>query len=510
MQLYLFLLLRQWVRTVMKFLNASDHIAGTVAISAVGIARDASSKIFQSFCDWAVRRLWMTVRLNEKEADLVLAWLREQPAIHDASELWLYGQRSEGKATRYEYEPEIKVTSRLRCQRPDGSSQWVWITRESREGSGGNRATVSILGRDKVVLENMLEEGREIQRRKREKFLTVVQVYDFGKEHGLNWLHPQDKDRKQPGRSISSVVLPRCVAGSTGIDQAEALLEDAREFLNSETWYTERGIPYRRGYLLYGVPGGGKSSLIMAVASELRLPIYMMSFSSERMNDEVLSSLLQYGMHDPPTILLLEDVDLLHSAVLNRHRQLQDTAGESSPADRDKDSSDKSYEKSRRGRLTLSGLLNALDGPTATTGRLLFMTTNDRDALDPALLRSGRIDYELEFKPAVPDQIQRLFTRFYADFGGSTSASSPESGKTMPDEGDATLTKLSTEELAELFVKKLDASGKKLTTADIQRHLMKRKKSPRRAVEEVQELLDTFSTRDDAQAPQKETSASAK
>eukprot|EP00439_Symbiodinium_sp_Y106_P067157 s465_g11.t1 len=128
------------------------------------------------------------------------------------------------------------------------------------------------------------------------------------------------------------------------------------------------------------------------------------------------------------------------------------------------------------------------------------MTTNDRDALDPALLRSGRIDYDTRQDRA---GILWLHFAFYADFGGSTSASSPESGKTMPDEGDATLTKLSTEdgragagtigrsliteELAELFVKKLDASGKKLTTADIQRHLMKRKKSPRRAVEEAME-----------------------
>lgn len=121
--------------------------------------------------------------------------------------------------------------------------------------------------------------------------LECSEVYDFGKDHGLNWLHPSDKDRKQPGRSICSVVLPKL--DSASMDQAEALLEDAREFLGSESWYTERGIPYRRGYLLYGVPGGGKSSLIMAVASELRLPIYVMSFSSERMSDEVLSSLLR-------------------------------------------------------------------------------------------------------------------------------------------------------------------------------------------------------------------------
>lgn len=436
--------------------------------------------------DWAIHRLWVTVRLQEKDADLVMAWLRERPEVNDTAQLWLYSKRGEGKSTRYEYEPEISVTSRLRCSQ-NGRKQWIWVTRDGRDAEG-NKATVSFLGRDKALLESILEEGKEIQRRKREKFLTVVQVYDYGKDHGLNWLHPQDKDRKQPGRSISSVVLPR-QSPQSKMDQAEALLEDAREFLASEAWYTERGIPYRRGYLLHGVPGGGKSSLIMAVASELRLPIYVMSFSSERMNDEVLSSLLQYGMHDPPTILLLEDVDLLHSAVLNRHKAV--SADEGSPGDSDQDSEKPGKpRKGRRGRLTLSCLLNALDGPTATTGRLLFMTTNDRDALDPALLRSGRIDYELEFKPAVPEQIQRLFLRFYSDF------SCPQGSN-----NDAKLKEGGTADLAERFAQSLEESGRNFTTADVQRHLMKRKKSPERAVSEVQELINAF--REEARSQEK-------
>ncbi|CAK9027395.1 unnamed protein product [Durusdinium trenchii] len=408
-----------------------------------------------------------------------MAWLRERPEVNDTAKLWLYARRGEGKSTSYEYEPELSVTSRIRCTR-NGRSQWIWITRDDRD-SDGKKATVSFLGRDKALLESILEEGREIQRQKREKFLTVVQVYDFGKEHGLNWLHPQDKDRKQPGRSISSVVLPRHNAQSS-MDQAEALLEDAREFLASEAWYTERGIPYRRGYLLYGVPGGGKSSLIMAVASELRLPIYVMSFSSERMNDEVLSSLLQYGMHDPPTILLLEDVDMLHSAVLNRHKPTEESDSDQESEKRNK----------RRGRLTLSCLLNALDGPTATTGRLLFMTTNNRDALDPALLRSGRIDYELEFKPAASEQICRLFLRFYSDFSRANHMDPAKQGN-----GELKLK-------AERFVQRLEESGRKLTTADIQRHLMKRKKSPERAVQEVQELIDAFADEPTAPRPEKD------
>lgn len=485
MRFILFLLWR-WARRIARYLSASDFIAGTLAISAMGVLRDASENLMKMLRDWAIHRLWVTVRLQEKDADLVMAWLRERPEVNDTAQLWLYSKRGEGKSTRYEYEPEISVTSRLRCSQ-NGRKQWIWVTRDGRDAEG-NKATVSFLGRDKALLESILEEGKEIQRRKREKFLTVVQVYDYGKDHGLNWLHPQDKDRKQPGRSISSVVLPR-QSPQSKMDQAEALLEDAREFLASEAWYTERGIPYRRGYLLHGVPGGGKSSLIMAVASELRLPIYVMSFSSERMNDEVLSSLLQYGMHDPPTILLLEDVDLLHSAVLNRHKAV--SADEGSPGDSDQDSEKPGKpRKGRRGRLTLSCLLNALDGPTATTGRLLFMTTNDRDALDPALLRSGRIDYELEFKPAVPEQIQRLFLRFYSDF------SCPQGSN-----NDAKLKEGGTADLAERFAQSLEESGRNFTTADVQRHLMKRKKSPERAVSEVQELINAF--REEARSQEK-------
>ena len=114
-------------------------------------------------------------------------------------------------------------------------------------------------------------------------------------DYGLGWNHGYETDKKQPGRSIKSVILPllsstdndssniTTTTSSTNnrnnnnndksnnnnicktIDQAEDLLEDAREFLESERWYTERGIPYRRGYLLHGIPGGGKSSLVAAV-----------------------------------------------------------------------------------------------------------------------------------------------------------------------------------------------------------------------------------------------------
>merc|ERR1712012_722116 len=63
--------------------------------------------------------------------------------------------------------------------------------------------------------------------------------------------------------------------------------------------------------------------------------------------------------------------------------------------------------------ITLAGLLNALDGPTASTGRLLFMTTNNKHLLDEALIRPGRIDYDLQFSHVSEEQIRRLVMKFY-------------------------------------------------------------------------------------------------
>lgn len=525
-------MLRGWFGAFVRQLESSDYLAGILAMSAMGVARDLVARVGAALFKWVVRRLWATIRLEEKEAELLRAWLRERPELHASAELALYSHRDSkvGHAHLYEYEPEIELTTRLRVETRNGF-RWIWVTYHTDK-----TAVVCVLGRDKGALEEILELGRAIQKKRRERYLNVVQVYTSKSGHGIRWLHPQDRVGRQLGRPISSVILPRCTL--TGLDQATALLNDVREFLESEWWYCERGIPYRRGYLLHGVPGSGKSSLIMALAHEMQLPIYMLQLSSEQMTDDTLNSLLQYGMHDPPTILLLEDVDLIHSAVLHRRKQrggglgLSDAEDEQEAEQAESDTEqDRRGGKRRGGRLTLSGLLNALDGPTATVGRLLFMTTNARDRLDPALLRSGRIDYELRFGDSDADQIQRLFVRFYSDAGrrpntvsgtgvatadiasavalgdgdaGGTSpaetngllhleapASAEARGKPKP----ASCTGKAVHDiqaLATSFAERVIGSSVRATTADIQRHLMHHKRNPERALKELHTFLHTI------------------
>ncbi|VDP00257.1 unnamed protein product [Soboliphyme baturini] len=113
---------------------------------------------------------------------------------------------------------------------------------------------------------------------------------------GAEWRQFGHPRRKRP---LDSVILDR--------DVKERLVADVQEFIRSSRWYVDRGIPYRRGYLLYGPPGCGKSSFIMALASELEFSICMLSLSERTLTDDRLQYLLNIAPLQ--SIILLEDVD---------------------------------------------------------------------------------------------------------------------------------------------------------------------------------------------------------
>ncbi|KAI8308015.1 mitochondrial chaperone bcs1 [Colletotrichum sp. SAR11_59] len=177
----------------------------------------------------------------------------------------------------------------------------------------------------------------------------------------------------------------------------QMLLRDIQSFLDpkARSWYAKRGIPYRRGYLWYGCPGTGKSSLSMSIAGCFGLDIYVLSLAG--INDGRLSAL--FAELPQRCVVLLEDVDAV---------------GTTRSRDADTDESDSGSEVSRSsskpsGTLSLSGLLNVLDGVASQEGRLLIMTTNHIEHLDDALIRPGRVDKKIEFQLADADVIRKLF-----------------------------------------------------------------------------------------------------
>lgn len=180
-------------------------------------------------------------------------------------------------------------------------------------------------------------------------------------------------------RSIESVVIPS--------KTRDDILDDLREFEKEETrqWYKSHGIPYRRGLLLHGPPGCGKTSWIAALACAMRRMVHRVSLVAPRLSDDSL--LLAMAEAKPSAMLVFEDVD----ALFDRQRRKQEDC-----------------------LLTFSGLLNAIDGVGgATHGAVLIFTSNHPERLDRALCRKGRIDRTFEFGP-VSDEVSRLmFARFY-------------------------------------------------------------------------------------------------
>ncbi|KAM6132039.1 mitochondrial chaperone BCS1 isoform 1-T1 [Phoenicopterus ruber ruber] len=200
------------------------------------------------------------------------------------------------------------------------------------------------------------------------------------------------------------------------------------------------GIPYRRGYLLYGPPGCGKSSFITALAGELQYSICLLSLSDRSLSDDRLNHLLSVAPQQ--SIILLEDVD---AAFVSR-----DLAAEN-PA---------MYQG--MGRLTFSGLLNALDGVASTEARIVFMTTNYVDRLDPALVRPGRVDLKQYMGHCSRWQLACMFQRFY------------------PEQPPAA---------AERFAEQALAISKQISAAQVQGHFMLYKKDPEGAIANIHSIL---------------------
>ncbi|XVE87412.1 hypothetical protein DITRI_Ditri18aG0115500 [Diplodiscus trichospermus] len=154
-------------------------------------------------------------------------------------------------------------------------------------------------------------------------------------------------------------------------DLKKTIMEDLDSFINGKEYYKKIGKVWKRGYLLYGPPGTGKSSLIAAMANHLNFDIYNLNLSAIH-SDSCLEYLLLHVSNR--SILVIEDIDC---TVKLQNREAGEHTGNFPQV-----------------QMTLSGLLNAIDGLLSCCGdeRIIVFTTNFKDRIDPALLRAGRMD----------------------------------------------------------------------------------------------------------------------
>jgi chaperone BCS1 len=229
--------------------------------------------------------------------------------------------------------------------------------------------SIHIFTRDREVAQQLLHDARDVAMPPGDNRLAIHRA------SYSSW----DEQMKRLPRPPESVVL------RDGL--MESLIADVRDFLVRRDWYVERGIPYRRGFLLYGPPGTGKSSAVLAIASAMKMDIAILSLANSSLDDDDLCQLLSNCPVN--SIVLIEDIDCVF---------VERKATEDKP-----------------NKLTFSGLLNAIDGVAAGEGRILFATTNHIERLDPALIRPGRIDRKELIGYAEPTQLRRLFVRFFGD-----------------------------------------------------------------------------------------------
>lgn len=366
-------------------ITTNDVFAGLVGLSMVGslmlILRGVPGIL------WTVLLRQATVELTIYNTDptfrWISIWLAQHPYSARARRLQLAALDGDGGDEPVSANDDDDVTQHKMV--PGIGRHWFLhgnrlVVLTHRVDTENNRGqflpesyTLRVTGRRQDLLRNLVEEAKAIVQRD-ETIPVHVWIENYWREAARKQLRP-----------LESVVLP---AGQT-----EAVVRDAEWFFGAAEWYADRGIPYRRGYLFSGLPGTGKTSLVMALSSHFRLPLYTLNLGG-LWNDSALQN--AFTRLPRKAILLIEDIDAA-----------------SATAERKQDPDGANGEDKKGFGVTLSGLLNAIDGVAASDGRLLIMTTNHPAKLDSALIRAGRADRHETFGPLEAPEAMRMFERFY-------------------------------------------------------------------------------------------------
>jgi len=192
--------------------------------------------------------------------------------------------------------------------------------------------------------------------------------------------------------------------------------EDMQLFLNSEEWYQHRDIPYTRGYLFHGHPGTGKTSMIKGLSLFGKRHIHYLMLNEVK-NDTELIELVK-SINYKETILVIEDIDAMINIVKSRESDNKTYQEYMDEKEKNKKMSVDEWEKIERQKqkkstITLSGLLNVIDGLFTCHGRILIMSTNHPEILDSALIRPGRINCKFLFDNCDSEQIGKLYEMFF-------------------------------------------------------------------------------------------------
>src|SRR5579862_2300266 len=362
----------------------NEFASGGLLLMIIGGVSVWLRAVPESLWHWMVSQT--TMMITVKDDDAAFVWVKE----------WFLEQKFLKRIRRVDLDTTVRDQRIALIPAPgkhwfwyDGRPFEVWFSRSDnaheRNGRRIEELTFRTLGRRRNVIQKFVDDVMQCHL-KREGLQSYLHVYDDG------W----DYMEGYAPRLLESVVLEP--------GEKEHLRGDVAQFRGSRQWYERLGIPYHRGYLFYGPPGTGKTSLVSALAAHFGLSIYIINLSD--FNDRSLMS----AVNNVPakSVLLFEDIDCMKGS--QSRIESNPSTGQNGGAT----PGTKEGAPNQNG-VTLSGLLNVLDGFAAPTGVLFVMTTNHVEKLDPALLRPGRIDYKLYLGKASDRQKVELFRRFFPE-----------------------------------------------------------------------------------------------
>jgi len=366
-------------------LNGQNQFAsGGLLLMVLGSIGVFLRRLPEELWSWLVHQT--TMMITVKDDDDSFAWVKE----------WFLEQKFLKRIRRVDLDTTLRGAEMALIPAPGRHffwhsrlPFWVWFYRSDDAKGRSQRRTESLtfrtVGRNQAVLQRFVNEIVACHHSKA-KAASYLCVYDEG------WIYAQ----AYCPRLLDSVILKP--------GEKEHLIRDLERFRGSRARYRRLGVPYHRGYLFYGPPGTGKTSLVSALGAKFGMSIYVVNLTE--FNDRTLKS----AMNDVPenSVILFEDIDCMKAG--NRRPDSKEWM-EKQPSSIVTEKIDPAPGLA----VTLSGLLNVLDGFHAPENVIYVMTTNRIEALDPALLRPGRIDYRLFMGEASESQRLELYCRFFPE-----------------------------------------------------------------------------------------------
>ncbi|KAK1550519.1 hypothetical protein Q3G72_020362 [Acer saccharum] len=349
-------------------------LAGALVSSAVVLRTVSDTLVPDSVTDYLRTRIRKISTCLSSQATVVIEEFDElnPNQIFEAANVYLGSRLSTStrrtKVNKPAKEKEFTVTVDMNQPLVDSYEnvklEWVLVSSpikssvssRKRENGAGSRSELRYFElsfhkkfKEMVMssyLPYILQQGKDIREGKKAMKLHTVDYNGTDYWGSITFDHPASFDTMAMDQEMK-----------------KTLIDDLDKFIAMKDFYRSVGKAWKRGYLLYGPPGTGKSSLVAAMANYLKFDVYDLDLKEVQCNSDLRRLLIGTSNR---SILVIEDID-------------------------------NSFETGEDDKVTLSGLLNFIDGLWSSCGdeRILVMTTNHKDRIDPVLLRPGRMDVHL-------------------------------------------------------------------------------------------------------------------